>query len=460
MKDENFIEISQQFWEIISDEHTINRCGHFYGTSHLASQRLDVYYESGPRNIFVPRVVACDLEASAINNLKCSCIGRLFNPDYFVNGKGGAGNNWARGYYTDGAELMDHVLDIVRLQAEKCDCLQGFQVVHSIGGGSGSGMGSLLLHKLKDEYPDRIINSNSIIPSQKVSETVVEPYNAILSLNEMISNTDESICLDNEALFDICKNTLKLCHPVVDDLNHLVSMTMVGISTCFRYPGQLNTDLRKIMTNMVPYPRLHFFIPGFAPLSSRLSQDYFKITPLDLIRQIFDGRNNMVAIDMKEGRYLTCAAIFRGIVSSKQIEEQLQNYQEQHPDRFINWVPNNIKTAICDIAPRGFNLAATVISNTTAIQCMFKRLMEQYQSMFSKRAFVHWYTGEGMDELEFVTAQEGVQSLIDEYNDCNDQDEIGDSDDDREEMEREETDFEDSAREGTSSESEREYSSC
>lgn len=300
-------------------------------------------------------------------------------------------------------------------------------MVHSIGGGSGSGMGSLLIQKLKDEYPERIINLTSIIPSTKVSETVVEPYNAILSLNQMIPNSDESICVDNEALYNISKNTLKICQPAIDDLNHLVSMMMVGISTCFRYPGQLNTDLRKIMTNMVPYPRLHFFIPGFAPLSTRLSREYWEVSPSDLIKQIFDSKSQMAAIDMTDGRYLTCATIFRGLLSSKVIEQQLQNFQEQNSDRFINWVPNNIKTAICDIPPRGFSQSATIISNTTAIHSMFKRLMQQHQMMFNKRAFVHWYTGEGMDEQEFVDAFDGVQALIDEYNECNDQDDYEDA---------------------------------
>lgn len=340
-------------------------------------------------------------------------------------GRSGAGNNWARGHYTEGAELIDRVLDVTRLQVEKCDCLQGFQMVHSIGGGSGSGMGSLLLQKLKEEYPDRIINTFTVIPSPKVSETVVEPYNAILSLNEMISNTDEAICIDNEALFDICQNSLKLCQPKMGDLNHLVSMTMAGITTCFRYPGQLNTDLRKLMTNMCPYPRLHFFVPGFAPLTSRSSEHYRKTTTADLVNQIFDVRNQMAAIDPSEGRYLTCAAIFRGLISSKEIEQQLMMLQEKNADSFVNWIPNNIKTAICDIPPRGLSLAATFIGNTTAIRCLFQRLMLQYQTMFQKRAFIHWYTGEGMEDSEFLAAEEGVQGLIDEYNDCNEQDEDG-----------------------------------
>lgn len=305
-------------------------------------------------------------------------------------GRCGAGNNWARGHYTEGAELVDCVLDVTRHQVEKCDCLQGFQMIHSIGGGSGSGMGSLLLGKLKEEYQDRVVNTFTVIPSPKVSETVVEPYNAILSLNEMISNSDETICIDNEALFNICQSTLRLCRPTMSDLNHLVAMTMAGVTSCFRYPGQLNTDLRKLLTNMCPFPRLHFFIPGFAPLVSRSSENYRNITTSDLVSQIFDCRNQMAAFDPSQGRYLTCAAIFRGLVSSREIEQQLLAVQEKNVDSFVNWVPNNIKTAICDIPPRGMKISATFISNTTAISILFKRLMEQYQTMFHKRAFVHW----------------------------------------------------------------------
>ncbi|KAH9640350.1 hypothetical protein HF086_001702 [Spodoptera exigua] len=66
------------------------------------------------------------------------------------------GNNWAKGHYTEGAELVESVMDVVRKEAEPCDCLQGFQLTHSLGGGTGSGLGTLLLSKLREEYPDRI----------------------------------------------------------------------------------------------------------------------------------------------------------------------------------------------------------------------------------------------------------------------------------------------------------------
>lgn len=419
-----------KFWQLISDEHNIDSCGQFYGNSLLPYQRLNVLYYGGQNCQFVPRTIFADLEPYSVNEIKTGCLRDMFNPESFVIGRCGAGNNWARGYYTEGAEIMDSILDVARRQVENCDCLQGFHVVHSLGGGSGSGMGSLLLQNLKEEYEDRLVTTFSVFPSIDHSETVVEPYNSILTLNQMICSTDQTVCFHNESLLDICQNTLKICKPTFCDLNNLISMTMAGITACFRYPGQHNTDLRKLLTNMCPYPRLHFYIPGFAPMNSKCSENYRKITATDIIYQIFDCRNQMTSFDPQDGRYITCAAIFRGLVSSKEIDEQLSAVQEKNKDLFVNWVPNNVKTAICDIPPSGMSLSATFVSNTTAIHTSFKKLVCSFRSMFQKRAYIHWYTGEGMDENEFEEAEAGVLSLIDEYIECNEQECSSDSEDD------------------------------
>ena len=198
----------------------------------------------------------------------------------------GAGNNWAKGHYTEGAELIDSVLDVVRKEAECCDCLQGFQVSHSLGGGTGSGMGTLLISKIREEYPDRMMMTFSVVPSPKVSDTVVEPYNATLSVHQLVENADECMVLDNEALYDICFRTLKLTTPTFGDLNHLISAVMSGVTCCLRFPGQLNSDLRKLAVNLIPFPRLHFFMVGFAPLTSRGSQSYRSLSVPELTQQM------------------------------------------------------------------------------------------------------------------------------------------------------------------------------
>eukprot|EP00094_Tigriopus_californicus_P010724 TCALIF_10343-PA protein Name:"Similar to Tubulin beta-1 chain (Manduca sexta)" AED:0.18 eAED:0.18 QI:0/0/0/0.83/1/1/6/0/574 len=303
-------QIGAKFWEIISDEHGVDPTGTYQGDSDLQLERINVYYNEASGGKYVPRAVLVDLEPGTMDSVRSGPYGQIFRPDNFVFGQSGAGNNWAKGHYTEGAELVDSVLDVVRKEAESCDCLQGFQLTHSLGGGTGSGLGTLLISKIREEYPDRIMNTYSVVPSPKVSDTVVEPYNATLSVHQLVENTDETFCIDNEALYDICFRTLKLTTPTYGDLNHLVSLTMSGVTTCLRFPGQLNADLRKLAVNM---------------------------------------------------------------------------------------------------------MAATFIGNSTAIQELFKRISEQFTAMFRRKAFLHWYTGEGMDEMEFTEAESNMNDLVSEY---------------------------------------------
>jgi len=412
-------QIGTKFWEIISDEHGIDPTGAYNGSNKelqdLQLERINVYYNEGNQGKYVPRAVLVDLEPGTMDSVRAGAHGQLFKPDSFVFGQSGAGNNWAKGHYTEGAELVDSVLDVVRKESEKCDCLQGFQLTHSLGGGTGSGMGTLLVSKIREEFPDRIMNTFSVVPSPKVSDTVVEPYNATLSIHQLVENTDETFCIDNEALYDICFRTLKLQNPTYGDLNHLVSLTMSGVTTCLRFPGQLNADLRKLAVNMVPFPRLHFFMPGFAPLTARGSQQYRALTVAELTHQMFDAKNMMAACDPRHGRYLTVAAIFRGRMSMREVDDQMYTIQNKNSSFFVEWIPNNVKTAVCDIPPRGLKMSATFIGNSTAIQELFKRVSEQFTAMFRRKAFLHWYTGEGMDEMEFTEAESNMNDLVSEY---------------------------------------------
>uniref|UniRef100_A0A2K6LIZ8 Melanocyte-stimulating hormone receptor n=1 Tax=Rhinopithecus bieti TaxID=61621 RepID=A0A2K6LIZ8_RHIBE len=407
--------LQKEFWEVISDEHGIDPSGNYVGDSDLQLERISVYYNEASSHKYVPRAILVDLEPGTMDSVRSGAFGHLFRPDNFIFGQSGAGNNWAKGHYTEGAELVDSVLDVVRKECENCDCLQGFQLTHSLGGGTGSGMGTLLISKVREEYPDRIMNTFSVVPSPKVSDTVVEPYNATLSIHQLVENTDETYCIDNEALYDICFRTLKLATPTYGDLNHLVSATMSGVTTSLRFPGQLNADLRKLAVNMVPFPRLHFFMPGFAPLTARGSQQYRALTVPELTQQMFDAKNMMAACDPRHGRYLTVATVFRGRMSMKEVDEQMLAIQSKNSSYFVEWIPNNVKVAVCDIPPRGLKMSSTFIGNSTAIQELFKRISEQFTAMFRRKAFLHWYTGEGMDEMEFTEAESNMNDLVSEY---------------------------------------------
>uniref|UniRef100_A0A6N2LXH3 Tubulin beta chain n=2 Tax=Salix viminalis TaxID=40686 RepID=A0A6N2LXH3_SALVM len=383
-------QIGSKFWEVVCAEHGIDPTGKYTGTSDLQLERVNVYYNEASCGRFVPRAVLMDLEPGTMDSVRTGPYGQIFRPDNFVFGQSGAGNNWAKGHYTEGAELIDSVLDVVRKEAENCDCLQGFQVCHSLGGGTGSGMGTLLISKIREEYPDRMMLTFSVFPSPKVSDTVVEPYNATLSVHQLVENADECMVLDNEALYDICFRTLK-------------------------FPGQLNSDLRKLAVNLIPFPRLHFFMVGFAPLTSRGSQQYRSLTVPELTQQMWDSKNMMCAADPRHGRYLTASAMFRGKMSTKEVDEQMMNVQNKNSSYFVEWIPNNVKSSVCDIPPIGLTMSSTFIGNSTSIQEMFRRVSEQFTAMFRRKAFLHWYTGEGMDEMEFTEAESNMNDLVSEY---------------------------------------------
>ena len=425
-------QIGAKFWEVISDEHGIDCQGNYIGNSDLQLERINVYYNEATGNRFVPRAILIDLEPGTMDSIRAGKYGKLFRPDNFVFGQSGAGNNWAKGHYTEGAELIDSVIDVVRKESEQCDCLQGFQIAHSLGGGTGSGMGTLLISKIREEYPDRMMCTYSVVPSPKVSDTVVEPYNCTLSIHQLVENADEVFCIDNEALYDICFRTLKLEKPSYGDLNHLVSAVMSGITCSLRFPGQLNADLRKLAVNLVPFPRLHFFIVGFAPLGSRGSQQYRSLTVPELTQQMFDSKNMMAACDPKHGKYLTAAAYFRGRMSTKEVDDQMIAIQNKQSDQFVEWIPHNIKSSVCDIPPKGIRMSSAFIGNSTSIQDLFKRVGEQFHVMFKKKAFLHWYTGEGMDEMEFTEAESNMHDLVSEYQQYQEEkpDELGYEDDD------------------------------
>ena len=102
-------------------------------------------------------------------------------------------------------------------------------------------------------------------------------------------------------------------------------------------------------------------------------------------------------------------------MSTKEVDEQMLNVQNKNSSYFVEWIPNNIKSSVCDIPPKGLKMSTTFIGNSTAIQEMFKRVSEQFTAMFRRKAFLHWYTGEGMDEMEFTEAESNMNDLVSEY---------------------------------------------
>jgi tubulin beta len=266
-------------------------------------------------------------------------------------------------------------------------------------------------------YPYQLTSTYSVYPSPKVSDTVVEPYNAVLSSHQLLENSDETFVIDNEALYNINHNILKNDQPTYSELNGLVAQATCGITASLRFPGKLNGDLRKLGVNLVPFPRLHFFLVSQAPLMSAKQQSKVKVNVQELMNQSYSPRNFFSNVKPDDGKYLAASFVFRGPMSTQEVDENIKNLQNKQTEDFVEWIPNNVKTSIVVTPPKTSEVSATFVANTTALKGIFQRLATQFGAMYRRKAFLHWYKGEGMDEMEFQEADKNVRDLITEYQD-------------------------------------------
>merc|ERR1719356_1493986 len=125
-----------------------------------------------------------------------------------------------------------------------------------------------------------------------------------------------------------------------------------------------------------------------------------------------------------------------------EVDDEMAKVSQKMADDFVTWIPNNIKTSIIDVAPEGIEMSGTFVANTTAIKGVFQRISAQFAKMYRRKAFLHWYKGEGMDEMEFQEADKNVRDLITEYQDK--QDAVVDLEDGDDESEDEDEDAEES----------------
>ena len=117
-----------------------------------------------------------DLEPTVVDEIRTGTYRQLFHPEQLVTGKEDAANNYARGHYTVGKEIVDLVLDRIRKLADQCTGLQGFLIFHSFGGGTGSGFTSLLMERLSVDYGKKSKLEFSIYPAPQVQDLILFLY--------------------------------------------------------------------------------------------------------------------------------------------------------------------------------------------------------------------------------------------------------------------------------------------
>ncbi|OHT10053.1 beta-tubulin 2 [Tritrichomonas foetus] len=226
---------------------------------------LHVYYDENKESLYHPRAVFADTQTLTseyfnANNLCCL----LPDNQIYGDSEQGTNKNWGIGYYSD--DLFMQLVESIRREVEKCDCIQGFQMFNSLGGGTGSGIGSRTIEFLKDEYPDTMISSNVVFPDL---DSVGGIYNCVLGLENLINFSNEVFSFDNDSLTECCQKNQHLSTPSYGDLNHVIGAVLTVTSFSLLSNEQSLSTMRKRINSLVPFSKMHFYSSKISPCISR-----------------------------------------------------------------------------------------------------------------------------------------------------------------------------------------------
>jgi len=358
------VQLGNACWELYCLEHGLTPSGEptegfSMDADHCAT--ISTFFSEPEEKKYVPRSCFIDLEASVIDEVRNGAYRSLYNPDFMITGIEDAANNYARGMYTVGKEKRDEATEQIRKLAEDCNGLQGILVFLSIGGGTGSGLGASIIQNIRPGY---------------------------------------------------------------GNLNRLIAQVVSSVTSSIRFKGKLNIDLNEFQTNLVPYPRIHFCVPAYAPIIAAERANHEGKNLMQITNQCFDGTNNFAMCNVRDGYYVSVAFLYRGEdIGPKEVNDAIFNAKSKPHVKYLDWIPTGNKMGINDQVPSSVpgsevartNRSIATLSNNTAIAEVFERVSTKFDLLYSKRAFVHWFCGEGMEESEFGEARQDLQALAVDY---------------------------------------------
>ncbi len=181
----------------------------------------------------------------------------------------------------------------------------------------------------------------------KISTAVVEPYNSILTTHTTLEHSDCAFMVDNEAIYDICRNNLDIERPTYTNLNRLIGQIVSSITASLRFDGPLNVDLAEFQTNLVPYPRIHFPLVTYAPVISAEKAYHEQLSVMEITNACFQPANQMVKCDPRHGKYMACCMLYRGDVVPKDVNAAIGSIKTKRTIQFVDWCPTGFKVSLC-----------------------------------------------------------------------------------------------------------------
>ncbi|XP_039268620.2 tubulin epsilon chain-like [Styela clava] len=446
-------QIGCRFWDLCLREHSFHDqkgvyndsvSSFFRNTDSRFDSGADIPVGQGKSKIsnLKARAILVDMEEGVINEMLQTRLGSIFDHKQLITDVSGSGNNWAVGNKEYGTLYKDQIIEQVRKAAEACDCLQCFFIVHSMGGGTGSGLGTAILALLKDEYPEVYRFVTAVYPSQD-DDVITSPYNSVLAMRQLTEYADCVLPIDNQSLVNIydkvsqaqSKNKFSSDRSVkadslvtsnkgcleqkkekpFDSMNNIVANTILNMTSSSRFEGSLNVDLNEIAMNLVPFPKMHYLVSSVAPLY--ISKDV-GLPPRRLDQafgDLFTKDHQLVTADPARSLYLACALMVRG--SDVSVSDLRRNIDKLKANlNFVPWNMEGWKTGLCNFPPVGQPYSLLCLSNNTCVQHAFRNLRERFSKLYKRKAHIHHYERvDGFDLSLFDEGRESLNSVIAEY---------------------------------------------
>nr|CAH8869628.1 unnamed protein product [Trichobilharzia regenti] len=389
---------------------------------------LELLYSHSPKALLV------DMEEGVVCEMLKGPLKNLYDARYFITDVSGSGNNWAVGNLHYGHIHHDELADAIRKSAELCDYLQCFFILHSMGGGTGSGVGTHILKILADEYPDVYRMDTAVFPSMD-DDVITSPYNTVLALNQLSEFANCVMPIDNMALTNIIRrarappehsksfeNAIKQRESSVkptksrkpfDEMNNIVANMLLNLTSSSRFEGTMNVDLNEISMNLVPFPRLHYLIAAQSPLN--MTDRVSAPRKLDQIfADAFTKDYQLMSTDPCRHVYMAAALLVRGAINATDIHRNIEKLRSRL--RFVPWNREGWKVGHCLVPPVNHVYSLLALSNNTSIHESFSLILERFYKLYRRKAHLHHYTSvDGFDASMFESSVNSLQDLVVQY---------------------------------------------
>ena len=242
-----------------------------------------------------PRNLMIDQDDSAIASTQASAYARIFSPDHYICGwNHGSTGSYAAGFYNND-EIKTRTLEKIRQLHEGCDKLEAYQFFHSISGGTGSGLTDLIQRDISAHLG--LCTNHIVIPYETWPAGTMEVYNAVLAMHGLVQDSHLTFLYNNEALLAQTQTSPSYTYttPSFSALNSIIAQQASNLTASLRFPGTLNSSFRKLATNLIPFPRLHFLTISHSNLRKKnFDSPYSNMTTAEVLTALFDPQNGLV----------------------------------------------------------------------------------------------------------------------------------------------------------------------